>query len=316
MKECSPQKTRMWTTKNHEAKPRRHEGTKTRRHEGHANELMAERRRRVREARSGDADTPIAGGLSWDREQTLAVVDPFRARRGARSRRRHRARRHEGAQGRDRRSHIRRCVSLAGRRRDGLFTVADSLRAVIDKLVRRHPHVFQEDGRVHDAASKERAPSAEAALDRWNSLKAQERAASGQPHTTLGSMPEEPAVAAARLQDRQARRWRRFRLGDHDGCHRQDRRGDGGVDERRWARSPENATRAEEEMGDLLFAIANLSRKLGIEPEAALRKANDKFTKRFNTTRGEVRTSGPRPRRRDTGRDGKRVAADQVERAR
>ena len=58
---------------------------------------------------------------------------------------------------------------------EGLFTVADSLRTVVEKLVRRHPHVFQDDGRVHDAASKERAPSADAALQRWNSLKAQER---------------------------------------------------------------------------------------------------------------------------------------------
>ncbi len=41
-------------------------------------------------------------------------------------------------------------------------------------------------------------------------------------------------------------------------------------------------SRAEEEMGDLLFAIANLSRKLGIEPEAALRRANEKFTTRFD----------------------------------
>ena len=41
-------------------------------------------------------------------------------------------------------------------------------------------------------------------------------------------------------------------------------------------------SRAEEEMGDMLFAIANLSRKLGIEPEAALRRANEKFTRRFD----------------------------------
>jgi uncharacterized protein YabN with tetrapyrrole methylase and pyrophosphatase domain len=41
-------------------------------------------------------------------------------------------------------------------------------------------------------------------------------------------------------------------------------------------------SRAEEEMGDLLFAIANLSRKLGVEPEAALRRANEKFTGRFD----------------------------------
>jgi len=52
-------------------------------------------------------------------------------------------------------------------------------------------------------------------------------------------------------------------------------------------------SRAEEEMGDLLFAIANLSRKLGVEPEAALRRANEKFTARFDavetafTSRGQ-----------------------------
>ena len=45
-------------------------------------------------------------------------------------------------------------------------------------------------------------------------------------------------------------------------------------------------------MGDLLFSIANLSRKLGIEPETALRKANDKFTRRFGTLESAVATSG------------------------
>jgi ATP diphosphatase len=50
--------------------------------------------------------------------------------------------------------------------------------------------------------------------------------------------------------------------------------------------------RAEEEMGDLLFAIAHLARKLGIEPETALRKANDKFTRRFTAMEGAIGASG------------------------
>jgi uncharacterized protein YabN with tetrapyrrole methylase and pyrophosphatase domain len=50
--------------------------------------------------------------------------------------------------------------------------------------------------------------------------------------------------------------------------------------------------RAEEEMGDLLFSIAQLSRRLGIEPETALRKADDKFTKRFGKLEQSVADSG------------------------
>jgi MazG family protein len=163
----------------------------------------------------------------------------------------------------------------------GLFSVDESLRTVVEKLVRRHPHVFKEDGLVHDADSKERAPSADAALARWNSLKAQERPDTGTRHATLGSVPKGlPSLLRA------------YKIGN--------RVASVGFD---WAASadviakieeevaelrdtleahPQNAARAEEEMGDLLFAIANLSRKLGIEPEAALRKANDKFTHRFN----------------------------------
>src|SRR5262245_54020705 len=80
----------------------------------------------------------------------------------------------------------------------GAFNVQDALAYVADKLVRRHPHVFQEDGRLHDPDSKSRAPSAGAALARWDAQKAQERASIGQLPATLGDVPDAlPALLAA-----------------------------------------------------------------------------------------------------------------------
>jgi nucleoside triphosphate diphosphatase len=173
----------------------------------------------------------------------------------------------------------------------GRFTVADALKAVSDKLVRRHPHVFGEDGRVHDAASRERAPSATAALSRWDTQKAQEKAASGQPATTLGGLPRSlPALHRAYKIGRRAAAvgfdW--TAATDVIGKIEEE------VGELRdtLAAEPDNKQRAEEEMGDLLFAIANLSRKLGIEPEAALRRANDKFTDRFTRMEHRIAASG------------------------
>jgi MazG family protein len=64
------------------------------------------------------------------------------------------------------------------------------------------------------------------------------------------------------------------------------------VRELRGAVDHEGAKRTEEELGDLLFAIANLARKLGIEPESALRMANDKFTKRFGALEERVESQG------------------------
>lgn len=174
------------------------------------------------------------------------------------------------------------------------FTVGDALRAVTEKLVRRHPHVFREDGQVHDAVSKERAPSAHAALSRWDAQKAQERAAAGRLKTTLGELPNSlPALLRAyKLAKRAAGvgfDW--ARPGDVVDKIQEE------VNELREVvktGTPIDQTRAEEEMGDLLFAIANLSRKLDIEPEAALRKANAKFTRRFKAMEQAIVESGQR----------------------
>jgi ATP diphosphatase len=175
----------------------------------------------------------------------------------------------------------------------GAFSVEDALRAVADKLIRRHPHVFRDDGRLHDAASKERAPSADAALSRWDLQKAQERQEAGQAERTLGDLPGSlPALLRAyKLSKRAAG------VG-FDWVHAADVmdkiREEIGELADVASVEPIDPVRAEEEMGDLLFALANLSRKLGIEPEAALRKANAKFTRRFEAMEQAIAASGRR----------------------
>jgi MazG family protein len=176
---------------------------------------------------------------------------------------------------------------------EGRFTVADSLKSVSDKLVRRHPHVFREDGRVHDPASKARAPSADAALSRWDTQKAAEREAAGQRGATLGDLPASlPSLLRAYKLGKRAAGvgfdW--AKAGDVVDKIEEE------VTELRETleQHPQDSARAEEEMGDLLFAIANLSRKLGIEPEAALRKANQKFAGRFEAMEARIRGSGRR----------------------
>jgi ATP diphosphatase len=173
----------------------------------------------------------------------------------------------------------------------GAFTVSDALRAVADKLVRRHPHVFQPDGRVHDAASKERAPSADAALSRWDAQKAQERGGAAAPDGALGTLPG--SLPALRMAYKLGKRaafvgfdWTRPE--EVVAKIREE------VDEvaEAVARMPPEPADVEDEMGDLLFAIANLARKVGVEPETALRRANAKFRQRFRAMEGAVTRAG------------------------
>ena len=230
-------------------------------------------------------------GCPWDREQTFQTLSQFvleeayevvdAIERGDQA-----ALREEIG------DHIFEGVFLAQIAADlGVFSVADSLAAVSDKLVRRHPHVFQADGRLHDDRSKERAPSADAALSRWDSQKAREKSAAGGGASALGELPHGlPALLRA------------YKLGKRaagvgfDWTNPGDvvRKIEEEVAELREAleEEPARRDRAEEEMGDLLFAIANLSRKLGIEPEAALRKANQKFERRFAAMENKISGDG------------------------
>ena len=168
----------------------------------------------------------------------------------------------------------------------GHFTIADSIGSIADKLVRRHPHVFKHDD------GEPSLDSAGQVRTRWEEIKAQERGTSPTPKTLLsGIAPALPALLRA------------YHIGVRAASVGFDWTTPGDivdkiqeeVDELRGVVGTEGAIdqgRAEEEMGDLLFSIANLSRKLGIEPETALRKANDKFTRRFGTLEKAVAESG------------------------
>ena len=238
-------------------------------------------------------------GCPWDREQTFdslsqfvleeayEVVDAIE-------------RRDEPALCEEIGDHIFEGVFLAQIASDlGHFNVADALTAASDKLVRRHPHVFQAGGQVHDAGSKERAPSADAALSRWDSQKAQEKSAAGRTPSTLGELPNGlPALLRAYKLGKRAAGvgfdW--AKAGDVMDKIEEEvaelREALAGGPDAADGASASRAERAEEEMGDLLFAIANLSRKLGIEPEAALRRANQKFARRFTAMETRIANSG------------------------
>ena len=172
----------------------------------------------------------------------------------------------------------------------GEFTIGDAIDAIADKLVRRHPHVFERK-------RGDPALTSDQVIEKWETLKARERAAAGAPAKTKTTLSGVPKTLPALLRAYEVS-FRAAAVG-FDWTQPDDvlDKIEEEVEElRREVESGAtgNLSRAEEEMGDLLFAIANLSRKLGIEPEAALRRATDKFTNRFETMEREFAARGKR----------------------
>jgi len=160
----------------------------------------------------------------------------------------------------------------------GAFSVGDVVKDLVEKLVRRHPHVFGEV-EVEDA---------EEVLERWEEIKKKEGRES-----LLDGVPRSlPALLRARRVQEKASKvgfdWERAegalgKLGEELG-------------ELEDAMRSGDRVRAEEELGDLLFSVVNLSRFLGLDPEWALHKAIDKFVARFKKVEEELAERGRDPR--------------------
>ncbi|NJM83341.1 MAG: nucleoside triphosphate pyrophosphohydrolase [Tabrizicola sp.] len=230
-------------------------------------------------ARLRDPET----GCPWDIEQSFASIAPYTVEEA-----------HEVADAIERRA----WSELKGELGDlllqvvyhaqmaaeaGLFTFADVSRAISDKMIARHPHVFGTESREKTAADQ---------TGDWERIKAAERGAAGVLDGIALGLPA--LTRALKLQSRAARvgfDWPSTadvldKLGEETA-------------ELVEARDSLTETEVAEEMGDLLFVMANLARHLRVDPEAALRGANAKFTRRFRKIEAWLAETGRTPAQSD-----------------
>lgn len=167
----------------------------------------------------------------------------------------------------------------------GAFDFADVAQALADKMIERHPHVFSEAG---DGRSAEQQTVA------WETLKAEKRAAKG-----AASLLDDVAMALPALQRAEKLTKRAARINfDWPTPEPVLEKLEEELAELKEARASGDQEHIAEEMGDILFVMANLARKLKVDPEEALRRANAKFTRRFQyieTKLAEQGRTGPQP---------------------
>ena len=218
-----------------------------------------------------------AQGCPWDRKQTLQTLKPFVIEES-----------YEVVDAIDRndRDDLReelgdfllQAVFIAElMREEGSFDIDDAITAIHDKLVRRHPHVF---GEVE-------AATAEEVLVNWEKLKNEERKAENK--SVLAGVPQSlPALLrASRLTEKAAHvgfDWRRT----EDVFDKNEEE----IAEVREAIRSQDEKNVHDEIGDLLFTVANIARKLDVNAEEALQSANRKFMRRFESMERSVRQKG------------------------
>lgn len=205
------------------------------------------------------------GGCPWDLEQTFATIAPYTLEEA-----------HEVADAIERQAWNELPAELGDlllqvvyharmAEEAGLFGFAEVVRAISDKMVARHPHVFGEASRDKTADQQTRD---------WEAQKARERGPAGVLDGVALGLPA--LTRAVKLQARAAR----VGFDWPDVAQVVDKLAEE-ARELVEARDTLGPAALEEEFGDLMFVMANLARHLKIDPEAALRKANSKFTRRF-----------------------------------
>lgn len=166
---------------------------------------------------------------------------------------------------------------------EGGFAFGDVVQTLNDKMLRRHPHVFG-TAAISDAAAQ---------TENWETIKAAERAArlAADP-SVLADVPLAlPALARAEKLTKRA-----ARVGfDWPNVAQVFDKLDEEVAETRDAIASGDADAVEDEIGDMLFVLANLARKAGVDPETALRRANAKFERRFRGVEALLAARGQSP---------------------
>src|SRR3954454_2742467 len=169
----------------------------------------------------------------------------------------------------------------------GEFTIDDVTTAIHDKMVRRHPHVFG-DVEANDAAT---------VLLNWETMKAEERRASGKTenvNTSLltGVSSKAPALMEAhQLSTKAARVGFDWKSVDDifDKVHEELEELRAAIKDHATVKDEAAHTRVREELGDVIFAVTNIARHMQVEPESALKLTNRKFRKRFNYIEEQLR---------------------------
>lgn len=231
------------------------------------------------------------GGCPWDREQTLQTLRPYLLEETYEVL--------EAIDAGDEKAHREELGDLLLQivfqariaEEEQRFEFADVADAISDKLVSRHPHVFEAAADARRGGKGAEVKDAEAVLRQWVELKRKENEAKGGGKSVLEGVPREmPALARAeRLTEKASRVG--FDWPDASGARAKLGEELGELDE---AIASGDRGRIEDELGDLLFAGANLARKLGIPPEEALRRTLGRFVSRFHYIEASLAERGLR----------------------